>query len=233
MRICYININLYEYDHVIKPPQLPSMIDSIYITDSTQLYKKAHSLGWAKVYLITSDPHLDKFSKRKFFAKIKIYPELYVADIKNYDIIINVDSNVIKLPDNFDIFVGSLTDEYFMVVDTGYYKGINNTIGAELRRSLNNKRWEYNFEAIKTRTAEYINQLKDKGIQDVPVASAKYVVWKLKHPDGDEIRQWIFNEYQNHLQGNIIYSVAAVIYPCIKSVAVLGSAVLKKHCYRA
>ena len=231
MKKCYVSINLFNYDMISPPPKIEANIDTIYITDNITNRDHAFRLGWKRVFLITCEPSKTSFAKRVMFVKVKLFPELYVDAINEYDIIINVDSNVVQPPKNFMQFVNSLNnEETFMVVDNGYYKGVQNNIPAELRRSLNNSRWAYNFNAIKVRTGYYLQLLKQLGVHDAKVVSAKYSVWHLNHPQSHEIRTWLLNEYKTHLQGNIIYSVAAHKYPCIKSVAILkGDAVRKKH----
>ena len=136
-----------------------------------------------------------------------------MPDIKNYDIIISVDSNVIQPPARFEKFIASIKNQQtFMVVDIDYYTGARNTIRVELDRSLQSKRWAYNAAAIKTHGQRYLAELQKMGINNTPVASAKYTVWRINHPKSIEIRTWLLTEYQKHLQGNIIYSFAAVLY---------------------
>lgn len=62
---------------------------------------------------------------------------------------------------------------------------------------------------------KYIELFKQKNLNplECKVASAKYIGWNIQNKNKNNIAEFVFNEYINHLQGNIIFSVAIKLFP--------------------
>jgi len=177
MDTCLIFKNFFGYDPVLKVPHnLPENIAPIYITDSVEAVETAASLGWNVIYIDSYKHITDKFERRKIIAWINCFPEK-LPGLEKYKYIFVCDSNVIKLDTNYAQFISHKSDKKALYVTSGWYSGVNNTMQKELERSLQNMRWSYNFEQIKSSTNNYIKILSSMNIPltDTPVVSAKYI----------------------------------------------------------
>lgn len=217
MKIGLLFKNLFNYDEIIPPPKnIPSNMDSIYLTDSVENQKKALSKGWKYCYVTEQFLNVNtNIKKRLAIAHINCYPENYLPDNKNYDYVFICDSNVVKLDTNYSEFIKNASDKHALYVTSGWYIGINNNIKKELERSLCNKRWSYDFNNITNATQNYIKLFSDMNIDyhTVPVVSAKYIGWNINHDKKNIIADYVYKEYSKHLQGNIIFSTCLVLYP--------------------
>lgn len=212
---CFIFKNLFGYDPVLKiPNNIPNSVTCIYITDSLDAYNKAAKFGWTPIYIDKYKNITDKFEKRKIIAEINCYPERFV-NMAQYTYMFICDSNVVSLDSNYSEFVSKKSKDNCLYVTSGWYSGTANTMQKELERSLANHRWSYNFDSMKNSTNNYINILTSKGkdINDTPVVSAKYIGWNITHPMKNIIAKYVFDEYMQHLQGNIIFSMVIHLYP--------------------
>jgi len=217
MDTCLIFKNLFNYDHINPiPHNIPDGVDPIYITDSSQNAHIATSFGW-KVYVTDMFKKIgnDSFERRKAISFINCYPECVIPELLQYTYIFICDSNVLTLDPEYNTFVAHKSPLKALYLTTGWYSGSDNTIYKEMQRSLMNQRWKYNFKEIKESTLKYIRQLNDKGIadSDMPVASAKYIGWNIRHPRKHTIADNVYEESLIHLQGNIILSYILHLYP--------------------
>jgi hypothetical protein len=212
---CFIFKNLFNYDKIGGiPSKLPKNMKCLYITDSTDSCKKAKALGWDTIFVNKYVGISDPFEKRKVIAEINCYPERFI-DTTKFKYAFICDSNVVALDSNYSDFVSKKSDDKALYLTSGWYSGVENTIHQELKRSLQNERWLYNFDKILISAGEYVTYLTEKGtnLADTPVVSAKYIGWNITHPMKRKISDYVYNEYIKHLQGNLIFSMALQIYP--------------------
>ena len=217
MKVCFLFKNLFNYDVVLPPPvNIPKNIDTIYLTDNKKTQNDALSKGWKFSYVTEKFlNNVSSIEKRNAIAYINCYPEKIVDDIKNYNYIFICDSNVIKLDTKYFEFINSASDKHALYVTSGWYSGIHNNILEELKRSLVNNRWSYDFKNIRDSTKKYLQKFYDMKInyRNISVVSAKYIGWNINHERKSIIADYVFNEYCKHLQGNIILSTCLVLYP--------------------
>ena len=217
MKVCFLFKNLFNYDTIVSPPKnMPKNIDTIYLTDNEKNKNDALSKGWKYSYV--TEKFLNSISnieKRNAIAYINCYPEKIISDIKNYNYIFICDSNVIKLDTNYFEFTNSASDKHALYVTSGWYNGTQNNINQELKRSMMNSRWSYDFKNITDSTHKYLQQFYDMKLdyRSVPVVSAKYIGWNINHERKNIIADYVYSEYCKHLQGNIIFSTCLVLYP--------------------
>jgi hypothetical protein len=67
---------------------------------------------------------------------------------------------------------------------------------------------------MSTSVTRYRKEIESLGVDfnEVPIISAKYFGWNLNHESYEKISKTFYEEYCNHLQGNIILSYLKVIY---------------------
>ena len=216
MKVCFLFKNLFNYDTVLPPPiNIPKNIDTIYLTDNEKTQNDALSKGWKFSYVTEKFlNNVTSIEKRNAIAYINCYPEKIVDDIKNYNYIFICDSNVIKLDSKYLEFINSASDKHALYVTSGWYSGIHNNILEEMKRSLGNNRWSYDFKNIIDSTKKYLQDFYNMKINyhNIPVVSAKYIGWNINHERKNIIADYVFNEYSKHLQGNIIFSTCLVLY---------------------
>lgn len=208
---CVLYKNFYNYDPVIKKPKFPDCCVCVYLTDNVTSYNKAKQLDWDEVYMIDLDQGIkDPLERRKKVAYSMCYPEKLVPELNKFDYIFICDANLVKPDSNFIHFITDMDDKALHIT-SGWYKGSQNTLELELHRTLLNRRWTYNFGAIKNAYARYIKDYLIN-VKQCPAVSAKIMGWKLNHPKKSEIADFIYSETQKHLQGNIILSVVSEIW---------------------
>jgi hypothetical protein len=213
--ICFLFKNLFNYDEILPPPlNLDSNIDTIYITDSNDI-SLIFEKGWKYVYIINQfNNSYTQFEKRKAIAYINCYPERIVPELNRYDYIFICDSNVIKMDTNYSDFLSKVDVKYACYFTSGYYSGSDNNIISEYIRSIAQSRWSYNHENMTKSINRYTDILNDKNIDiyKIPVVSAKYIGWNINHENKNIIADYVYNEYSEHLQGNIIFSMVYALY---------------------
>lgn len=211
--IAFITWNLYDYEFVREPPEgLPDNGLTFYITDSEENKLLARELGWNVVYNIDNFKGItDKFKRRNALSHIICYPEK-IINLKFFDKIFLFDSNVIKMPLNYIDFVNEATvSNCALYCSSGACGGKRDTMEVELKASHENIRWSYNFEAMDKSVNEYLDYLKSINCNP-SIVFAKYIGWNLNHPMKNVIADYVFKEEMKHLQGNIILTMASVLF---------------------
>lgn len=209
MKDAFLVKNLYDYEKVIGPPcNLPVDIKTVYVTDTLENTKLASSLGWNIVkYVSQFKDKIDPLSRRQSVAFINCYPHLIVPEIDDFDRVFVCDSNIVSMWNRYEDFVKLCPLNKALYLTSGYYAGDRDNIKEECFHSTKiGHRWSYNRTDIIEATDRYINDLICKGIswKNLRIVSAKYIGWNLKHPKIKIATKLLFDEYQLHLQGNII-----------------------------
>lgn len=215
MAICILFKNLWNYDIINKIPEnTPKGVDCIYLTDNESDDNLAKEYGYisymVKDYLEISD----SFERRKIIAYINCYPEKVFRELEKYTYVFICDSNIIEFDPDYTNFIESVSIDRSLYVTSGYYRDNADTIYEELKRSLTVMRWKYNFNEMKLACEKYEKMLRDRGLDmlDVRVCSAKYIGWNIVNKNKEMISKFVYDEYLEHLQGNIIFSIASKIY---------------------
>lgn len=211
MKRAYVTKNLWNYETINPVPEnLPEGMDPYYITDTKENCDIAASLGWTPVLYDEYKDEKDRKRRRSVVIMINAYPERF---IHGYMQIFVCDSNIIRLPSNYGTFVNSLKN-HAMIMETGYYKGDDDNIYQEMRRSLGG-RWDYDSKCIERSTKIYMSWLEADGIdyRTLSVGSMKYLGWNVEHEKKRDPAGFIFSQGNRHLQGNIIVSMLPVLYP--------------------
>jgi hypothetical protein len=209
MKDAFLVKNLYNYEKVIAPPcNLPVHIKTVYVTDTIENVKLAASLGWSIVKHVSQfKDKTDPLSRRQSVAFINCYPHLVVPEIGDFDRVFVCDSNISSVWNKYEDFVKQCPLNKALYLTSGYYSGNRDNIKEECFYSTTpGHRWSYNRDSIIKSTDRYVNDLIHRGIswKDLSIASAKYIGWNLKHPKIKIVTKLLFDEYQLHLQGNII-----------------------------
>lgn len=216
--IAYATKNLWGYERVHQVPvNLPAGMNPIYITDNEATAMEAASKGWLNVVITDRFLNItDKTQRRTAIGMINCYPEMFV-NLSNYDRVYVCDSNIISLPSNYADFINHDVEKACYTY-SGYYKGTDDNIVKELYRSVNS-RWAYNRKGMEEATRDYLQIMTELEIdyRKESVSSAKYIGWNLKHKDKNTVANYVYKEYIRHLQGNIIFTIARVIYPDLVS----------------
>lgn len=209
-RMAFVFRNFYNYEQILPVPKyLPKSLETVYITDSSKNAKKATKLGWDKTVIIKNHLRIkDKAKRRVALADFNCFPEKFIDG--DYDYIFFTDPNVIEMDSNYQDFVDkAINSNCTLFVTSGWYSGEENNIKKELERSLHQERWNYAFSAMEKSTLRYINEMEKNNINylDIPVVSAKFIGWNMKKKLGDDyLSKKLLNEFNQHLQGNIILS---------------------------
>jgi hypothetical protein len=208
--------NLYNYEKVIPPPpNLPKNLKTVYITDTEENKLKALELGWIIVKKTDIFNGIDnKFDRRKSVAFINSYPLKVVPEIIDARFIFICDSNINRLWNQYENFVNSCSEDFVLFVTSGYYSGDRDTIISECNHSCKTSRWSYNHFEIKNCTNKYIEDLNEKNVDanKLSVVSAKYIGWNVNHPDYKYLSDFLYKEYSENLQGNIILTYMSGIF---------------------
>jgi len=205
--IAYVVKNLWGYEAINPVPANLPDVDTFYITDTEENRIEALNKGWDYVYCATQFKHeTDLLKRRSIVGFINCFPERICEVLRAYHKVFVCDSNIITLPSNYSDFVNSLTDQA-CALTSGYYKGEDDNIEKELLRSIHS-RWIYNAQPMIDATQKYIAAMKFLGIDPltVSVSSAKYIGWNLRNPMRQQIATYVADEYENHLQGNLIFT---------------------------
>lgn len=213
--LSYFTKNLWGYEKLTPPPKnLPKQIKTFYLTDDINYKDSLLKAGWDVV--IINDEYkkiTDQKTRRKIISEINCFPSKFIDEINNFDFVFVSDSNIDSLWDKYSDFVSKCKKDKCLFLVHGWYAGIRNTIRLECEKSMQ-RRWEYDHENIRKSSEKYLNEIKSLGIDEttIPVYSAKYFGWNIKHPMYETISKKFYEEYMNHLQGNIILSYLSVIY---------------------
>jgi hypothetical protein len=213
---CVLFVNLWNYDPVLPIPQnSPENVNYIYVTDTDENVDTAKKFGYV-VYQYNTYLHItDKFERIKIVAKLKCFPEEIFPELQQYKYIFQCDANILKFDMAYTDFINSASDNYAIFVTTGWYSGEEDNIYKEYYRSINTQRWSYNFENMTKSFNKYLELFEQTQMNpyECKVVSAKYVGFNIQHKNKKQISNFVYNEYMNHLQGNIIYSVALNLFP--------------------
>jgi hypothetical protein len=207
--------NLFGYEHVILPSNLPDNLHKIYLTDSESNKEIALSKGWDEVIITNEFSHItDNFGRRSSIGYINSHPHKFIKNILDYNFVFMIDSNVQSLWVGYDNFVNSCGQEHALYVTTGYYPSEVDNLHQELVRS-NQERWRYNFSIIENNTKQYIEDLTNLGvdISNLGICSAKYFGWNPHHEKYSFLTNLMYEEHKKHLQGNIIQTYLLGKYP--------------------
>lgn len=208
--------NLFNYEMVISPPKnLPKNLKSVYLTDNEENATLAKKLGWDIVK--KTNLFLDiqcKFERRKCIGYINSFPLKVVTELKDANFVFICDSNITELWVLYDDFVNSCSEKYPLFVTSGYYKGLRDNITSECNESCSVSRWSYNHDKIKSCTSRYVSDLiiNRIHIESLSVVSAKYIGWNVNHPDYNYLSDFLYKEYSENLQGNIILTYMSGIF---------------------
>jgi hypothetical protein len=211
----YFTKNLWGYEKITGPPtNISKDMKTVYLTDDSSKKQELLSLGWNYVEIITKYKDVNDFkTRRQIISEINCFPSKFINEITDFEFVFVTDSNIVEIWDMYDDFVKKSFSDKCLYMVHGWYTGDRNTIKSECENSMQH-RWKYDHENIKKSSEKYINEIKSMGIDEksIPVYSAKYFGWNVKHPMYDTISKKFYEEYMNHLQGNIILSYLSVIY---------------------
>lgn len=211
----YITKNFWGYEQLNPSPQLlDNTFFKVYITDDLNSKDYLLSNGWDDVIVVEDYKDIiDPKTRRRIISKINCFPQKYIQGLEKFDKVFITDSNVISLWNEFIKFTNSCPSDKCLYVTSGWYNSDRDSITSELNAS-NISRWDYDYENMKTSVERYKIEIENKGINfnSIPVISAKYFGWNLNHPSYKVISNHFYNEYCNHLQGNIILSYLKAIY---------------------
>lgn len=218
--ICLLYKNFWSYDPILPvPTNLPMDVHTVYLTDNTDSALRAKQLGWSKTYVCDTFVNItDPFERRKAIAKINCFPEQVVLELNSFDHIMICDANITRLDTNYAEFVHNILQtkiDRALYITSGWYSQDQNTIVSELHRSLSQPRWSYNFDQMISWCSTNFALLEKLNINlaDCPVVSAKYIGWNIRSENKNVVADWVYNQYVDHLQGNIIFSVVAKLFP--------------------
>jgi len=217
MTIAYLTKNFYDYDPIFPPPgRLPEDLISIYLTDSEKNKEAALAAGWQRAYVYKDFPETnDKLARRMQIGSINCYPEKYIKDLLDFDKVFVSDPNIIKLDSSYHDFIKSSREDIALYTMQHLdYDGKENNIAREMARSYQ-PRWRYNWDQMRTNTDRYLREFQEKGINflNVPVICAKYFGWNMKKKSSNPMPDKFWEEYNKHLQGNIILSYLFAMNP--------------------
>jgi hypothetical protein len=211
----YVTKNFWGYEQLNPSPQLlDNTFFKYYITDNLDSKDYLLNNGWNDVIIIDDYKNIqDLQARRRIISEINCFPQKYIPDLGKFDKVFITDSNVVVLWDEFLKFTNSCQDDKCLYVTSGWYDGERNSIDSELHVS-DQGRWDYDYESMKSSVERYRVEIKNKEINfnDIPVISAKYFGWNLKHPLYKTISEHFYDEYSNHLQGNIILTFMSGLY---------------------
>jgi hypothetical protein len=211
----YITKNLWGYEQLNPAPKLlDDNFFKFYITDDVNSKEYLLNNGWNDVIIIENYKDVVNLKeRRKIISEINCFPGKYIENLNNFEKVFSVDSNVISLWNEFLKFTNSCPEDKCLYITSGWYAGSRNTIISELNAS-NQSRWSYDYESMKHSVDNYKNEIENLKIDfnSIPVISAKYFGWNLNHPSYEIISKKFYDEYCNHLQGNIILSYLSSIY---------------------
>jgi hypothetical protein len=213
MKIAYVAINLWGYEKILPVPEgLPKGVVPFYVIDSPEGLLEVGTKGWNGVYL--NDSEVDDHKRRIMVALIQSNPE-YFIDLKDYDYAFVCDSNIVTLPSNYKDFVTyGINSGKVLLTESGYYSGDRDNIYGEYLAS-NQPRWQYNYKAMELCVSEYVEKMQSMGIdyRKESVSSGKYIGWNLRNDKKEMLANFICGEAEKHVQGNIIITMARVLFP--------------------
>lgn len=204
MTECLFTVNLHGYDVVNPPPT--TKLPCLYFSDDVDRAPLVSKMGWKFVFCNLPEPRGD-LERRLQVVECKLYPERFAKEVLDFDILIYVDANVKSLGCKFvEEWVPRLGDKA-LLLECGFYKGLQNNILSEYSRSINQLRWAHSHDAFRKSRDEWKSRIN---LHDIPVCSAKYIVVNMKKKEEvPEIWRFLEEEHRKHIQGNIIYSIAS------------------------
>jgi len=208
--MAYVAKNFFNYEDIHPVPQLvPGNLVTMYLTDSEQNKQKALSLGWDRAYVDESLLNINDHLKRRVsISHINCYPERHILELSNFDKAFITDSNIIRIDSAFSDFIIQCSEQYTLYgIKHSWYHGDGDNISSEMRRSYQ-QRWAYNWSQMQDNTNRYIEIFKEMGMDymKIPVMNIKYMGWNMKKKQENKIADLLWEEYNKHLQGNIILS---------------------------
>ena len=212
-KVALLVINLDNYDRLIPPPfdRTSCDITTFYITDNEEDMDRLTVLGWDNIKCVSSQRRRPHIPWNCVLVDYKLYPEKVFPELLNYDILVSIDASVIRLSGNFlNKYIYSV-GEHSLLLDDMYYgpePQPRNNISEEFDGSVTQPRWSMAVESMNEAKKRYIDEGFD--LQTIKVCSAKYVVINMrKKTRNSHIWDFLASEYETHLQGNIIYSIAS------------------------
>lgn len=202
MNNIYMVKNFYDYEVINPPPKnLPEGMTTVYLTDGYLNAVEAQLFGWDIVKVINSFSGIySKEKRRQGIAAVNCFPHRFAPEVLDFDLVFVNDSDLISLWTGYADFVSKCTPDKALFVTSGYYQGARDNMLAECEASMQ-PRWHYNHLTIREATKRYASDLDDA--RAVSVVSAKFIGWNLKHKKYNYMSNFLFDEYQLHLQGNI------------------------------
>jgi hypothetical protein len=213
---CVLFVNLWNYDPVLPiPKNAPPNVDYIYVTDTDNNVSMAKNFGYTVYKYDIHQDLTDKFERIKIIGKFKSIPEEMIIELAKYKYIFECDANILVFDIAYTDFINNACDDYALFVTTGCYSGQQDNIYEEYKRSITVRRWSYNFKNMTDTFNTYLELFKQKNMNPLEcrVVSAKYIGWNIQHKNKKLISKFVCDEYMNHLQGNIIFSVALNLFP--------------------
>ena len=140
---------------------------------------------------------------------------VYITDTEENKIkALNLGWDIVNLWGLYENFVRSCSEDFTLFVTSGYYVGDRDTIMSECDHSCVANRWSYNHREIKNCTNRYIKDLNEKNVDvsKLSVVSAKYIGWNVNHPNYNNLSDFLYKEYSENLQGNIILTYMSGIF---------------------
>jgi hypothetical protein len=219
MKRCILFKNLFGYDNVSSLPTVSDNLKLHLLVDSEDARQEGLRLGWTVHVTDMFKEATSPKEKRDAVAFVNAFPEVVIPELKDYDQVFICDSNVLEFDPAYFDFINSCSTKATLYVTSGAYTGERgkwnaNDVATEYERSMKVTRWKYDSENIKRSWLEYKTMLNDMSVSeyDVPVVSAKYIGWNLKSESKSKVADFVLEEYKKHLQGNIIFSIAAVLF---------------------
>jgi len=211
-KIALLVINLNNYDPLIAPPFDKNIFDikTFYITSNVENVDTLKNLGWDHINIEMEDVRVEHLPYNIKLMDHHLYPERMFPELLNYDTLIVIGANVNKLSDNFlEEWIHSIGDKSILLDDI--YYGIpgrgDNSLSAEFARSMQ-LRWKKSWNNMKEAKKRYENG--GFNLDNIKVCSAKYVIINMKNKiKNNHIWEFLEKEFDTHLQGNIIYSIAS------------------------
>lgn len=225
MKNAFVVKNFFDYEEILPPPvNLPSGLETVYVTDNVETAKLVRELGWDKAYVTDRFKNItDKYERRLCVARINSFPGEFIEKPLQYKFVFVCDSNIERMYSEYKNFVNSCTEKHCLFVISGWYYGERDNIIAEGKASVEQERWNFFHESMLQRINFYVKYFIENRIDPmkVSVCSGKYFGWNMHHPKYNELSNELFKEYTINLQGNIVFSYLKEkfkneVYECVQ-----------------